>query len=281
MGIAQVFWEMLGMMFNIYLFISLAFLHHVRCGDCCTDASLCDPTTLIQDPAESPYFGTVDILPDLITKKDKSDFKKSKKSGAGTVQMWQGDSLQETPATMFTAVFKDGLSVSIAVNAKISPKKAKKYAKQFAKVLGRVPSFFRTSVRNLHLFPGKLGEEACGAWGHFKTGTISLCVEDGLEKIKKGTCEELFVHECTHVTVDPLVLQDAAAYACAMSKDQQFISTYAMMNPFAEDVAESLLMWYAVRVTQDRVDKKTRDIIEQTIPHRLEYFDMAAKNFLR
>merc|ERR1711874_795546 len=154
-------------------------------------------------------------------------------------------------------------------------------AREFAKVLGRVPTFFRTSVKNLHLFPGKLGEEACGAWGHFKTGTISLCVEDGLEKIKKGTCEELFVHECTHVTVDPLVLQDAAAYACAMSKDQQFISTYAKMNPFVEDVAESLLMWYAVRVKQDRLDKKTKDIIEQTIPNRLEYFDMAAKNYLR
>ena len=55
-------------------------------------------------------------------------------------------------------------------------------------------------------FTGKLGAESCGAWGHYKTGTITLCVEDGLEKIKKGTCEELFLHECTHVTVDPLVL---------------------------------------------------------------------------
>merc|ERR1711874_795547 len=96
MGIAQVFWEMLEMMFNICLFISLAFVHHVRCGDCCTDASLCDPTTIIQESPESPYFGTVDVLPGLITKKDKSVFKKSKKAGAGTVQMWQGDSLQES-----------------------------------------------------------------------------------------------------------------------------------------------------------------------------------------
>merc|ERR1719184_81279 len=112
-------------MFNICLFISLAFLHPVRCGDCCTDASLCDPTTLVQDPPESPYFGTVDVLPGLITKKDKSSFKKSKSAGKGTVQMWQGDSLQETSATLFNARFKDGLSVSIAVNAKISSKKAK------------------------------------------------------------------------------------------------------------------------------------------------------------
>ena len=53
---------------------------------------------------------------------------------------------------------------------------------------------------------GELGAESCGAWGHYQTGTITLCVEDGLEKIKQGTCEELFFHECTHVTVDPLIL---------------------------------------------------------------------------
>jgi len=186
--------------------------------------------------------------------------------------------LQKTKVTNFKAEFKDGLSVTVAVHEKIKAKKAKKYVKEFAKVLGRIPPMFRKSVKNLHLHPGKLGAESCGAWGHYKTGTITLCVEDGLEKIKKGTCEELFLHECTHVTVDPLVLNDAVAYSCAMFKDQEFISTYAMNNPYVEDVAESFPIWYAARFKTSKLDQETKDIIEDRIPNRLEYFDQKFKD---
>ena len=86
---------------------------------------------------------------------DKSDFKKSKKSGKGTVKMWLGGSLQKTKVTNFKAEFKDGLSVTVAVHEKIKAKKAKKYVKEFAKVLGRIPPMFRKSVKTLHLHPGK------------------------------------------------------------------------------------------------------------------------------
>ena len=62
------------------------------------------------------------------------------------------------------------------------------------------------------------------------------------------------------------LFKDAAAYACAMSKDQQFISTYCRENPYTEDVAESVLVW--ARVRPDRVDEATRNLIEATIPNR-------------
>ena len=64
--------------------------------------------------------------------------------------------MQETAVTNFKAQFKDGLSVTVAVHEKIKAKKAKKYAKAFAKVLGRIPTMFRKSVKNLHLHPGKI-----------------------------------------------------------------------------------------------------------------------------
>merc|ERR1711874_809197 len=280
MGIAQVFWEMLEMMFNICL--SSLWLSCTMSGAVTAVQMLAcvTPLQLSKNLQNLLILGLWMFYQVLSPRKTNLSSRNQRRLVLGLCRCGKEIHCKRL-LLQCSMLFKDGLSVSIAVHTKISPKKAKKYAKEFAKVLGRVPTFFRTSVKNLHLFPGKLGEEACGAWGHFKTGTISLCVEDGLEKIKKGTCEELFVHECTHVTVDPLVLQDAAAYACSMSKDQQFISTYAKMNPFVEDVAESLLMWYAVRVRQDRLDKNTKDIIEQTIPNRLEYFDMAAKNYLR
>ena len=64
--------------------------------------------------------------------------------------------MQETTVTNFKAQFKDGSSVTVAVHEKIKAKKAKKYAKAFAKVLGRIPTMFRKSVKNLHLHPGKI-----------------------------------------------------------------------------------------------------------------------------
>jgi hypothetical protein len=69
------------------------------------------------------------------------------------------------------------------------------------------------------------------------------------------------------------LFKDAAAYACAVSKDQQFISTYSRENSYTEDVAESVLVWYGARVRPDRVDEATRNLIEATIPNRLDYFD--------
>ena len=127
-----------------------------------------------------------------------------RRSGQRNVKMWMGESLQKTPATIFKAKFRAGKSkqtVSVAVHYNV--KKSFRQAKLFAEVLGRVPSPFRKSLKHLHLIPGKVhpshasvtlesagkvGEESCGAWGHFKTGTVTLCVEDGLQKFKEETC---------------------------------------------------------------------------------------------
>ena len=64
-----------------------------------------------------------------------------------------------------------------------------------------------------------------------------------------------------------------------MNKDQQFISTYSKQNPYTEDVAESLLVWYGARVRPERMDNVTRALIEATIPNRLEYFDNAYQGY--
>ena len=74
------------------------------------------------------------------------------------------------------------------------------------------------------------------------------------------------------------MLQDAVAYSCAMFKDQEFISTYAMSNPYVEDVAESFPIWYAARYKTSKLDQETKGIIEDRIPNRLEYFDQKFKD---
>ena len=62
-------------------------------------------------------------------------------------------------------------------------------------------------------------------------------------------------------------------WRCAQNQDQMFISSYARDNRWAEDVAESVVPWFAVRYSADRVSQEILDKILEAIPHRLEYFD--------
>ena len=58
-----------------------------------------------------------------------------------------------------------------------------------------------------------------------------------------------------------------------MNQDQMFISSYARDNRWDEDVAESVVPWFAVRYSSDRVPQEILDKIIEAIPHRLQYFD--------
>jgi len=52
-----------------------------------------------------------------------------------------------------------------------------------------------------------------------------------------------------------------------------FVSTYARDNPGREDVAESILPYFAVRRRSARLGDADRTAILAAIPNRLEYFD--------
>ena len=78
--------------------------------------------------------------------------------------------------------------------------------------------------------------------------TLGLCVSAGDEEIEFGTIEELMFHECGHLTVDPVFAADETLqykWACAICADGNFISEYAQTLTQAEDIAESLVPWYA------------------------------------
>jgi hypothetical protein len=65
----------------------------------------------------------------------------------------------------------------------------------------------------------------------------------------------------------------AAGWIAAQIADSGFISTYARDNPQREDIAESFLPYLAVRYRSDRITQGLKDTIDQTIPHRIAYFD--------
>ena len=62
-------------------------------------------------------------------------------------------------------------------------------------------------------------------------------------------------------------------WRAAQDADGGFISDYARDHPDREDVAESILPYFAVRFRPGRLSAEDRAAIEATIPNRLAYFD--------
>lgn len=85
--------------------------------------------------------------------------------------------------------------------------------------------------------------------------------------------EETLFHEACHTSLDARISR-TQTWLNAQSADSEFISTYARDFPEREDVAESCLMYYALRHRQDRVDGTTLTAISETIPNRISIFDM-------
>ena len=115
--------------------------------------------------------------------------------------MWDGTDWEETFAFIFSAVFTDTTPyqiVQVAVHESFGiSSEAEIHAARYSEVMGRVPYLFRSGIQGL-----PLRDCADGAWGG--RGIITLCTGDGEDLIERGNCEELFMHEGSHVSLDCL-----------------------------------------------------------------------------
>jgi len=237
--------------------------------DCCVDSCCteCDPEL---PDIETPFWGTVHQMPNTITEEDGTSFERASYSRQAYVNMWDGTRYERTFAFIFSAEYIDGHIVEVAVHEDfVNDSSAKFQATTYSDVMGRVPLLFRKKITNLHLRPGTY-DEGCNAWGG--GGTVTLCTGVGEELLSKGNCEEVFVHEGCHISLDSFFYNDPA-YRCAQNQDQMFISNYARDNRYSEDASESVLPWFATRFSAHRVPQETLDKITNAIPNRLKYFD--------
>lgn len=247
----------------------------------------------LQSSASPPYFGTVrEVSPNVIESSAPSTFKSVKQPVADAAEhnyvaesMYDGDKWdKDVPIFVFKAQFEDSDDVIVRCDQQVGNKKTcKEYAAKFLTSLGKVPAILRTGVKQFDMRPPR---EGCGAWGLSSElglsdiSTLGLCVSAGDEEIEFGTIEELMFHECGHLTVDPVFAADETLqykWACAICADGNFISEYAQTLTQAEDIAESLVPWYAY-ATRDvnNVDEETLAIIEATIPNRMAVLDELA-----
>lgn len=216
-----------------------------------------------------PFKGTIFIDSDILTSDDPTSFidivyvgKEQRKMYDRRVEGWI-----DCTAFLFNAIFEDSLSAEIQINPEFKDyKHALFQAKKYSIIIGRLPHQLRKDVKTVWIHRGLKP---------FGGGNNNLLIhtdwsEENYED--QGILEETFIHEASHTSLD----NDHASnpeWIKAQSLDNHFISNYAKNNPKREDIAESYLTYFAIKYKSDRISKDLKEIIINTIPNRIKYFD--------
>ena len=221
--------------------------------------------------AKPPYDGTIWYFPDVINSNDPTTFKELIYTGKDYREMFdrrKGGRWLNKEAFLFNAVYEDRI-IEIQVNPEFkNADNAFKEAFFYSEVIGRLPNFLLTNVKTVWIHKGKKS---------YGGGNENLLIHTGRSKeyISKEILEEVFIHEAGHTSLDWDFggLLSKAEWQKAKNKDKEHISDYAKKFPKSEDVAESILTWIAVRYRPDRISKENKELVLNTIPNRLKFFD--------
>lgn len=215
-----------------------------------------------------PFHGTIFLDPDIIRSSDPSTF--INLSYVGTEERIMFDRRENDWVTLtpflFNANYDDDLSIEIQINPEFqNTDEAKIQALKYAEVIGRLPTALRLDVET--------------AWIHkgtelFGGGNNNLLIHTGQSTLYEndGILEETLVHEASHSSLDAYH-SATKGWVSAQELDATFISTYARDFPTREDVAETFLLYVAVRYRADRITPSLKDKIIETIPNRIDYLD--------
>ena len=185
-----------------------------------------------------------------------------------------------------------GRSIEFQVNPEFESEEAsRKQVDTYAAPLGRMPSGMLSRIKSVHINDGAPAHpDLDKSWhlnafrrdpkvfgGSYENNSMTIHAGSGEKRIQRGTLEEVLLHESAHVTLQNH--QDESGWHEAQEADGEFISNYARDNPDREDVAESLVAYFALRYRADRISAGVRAAIEEAIPNRMEYFDGLALNW--
>ena len=225
-------------------------------------------TALVSVNPDPPFKGTIFVDPDIITFSDPTTFQSLSFAGQGSRTMFDRrvNDWITVNAYLFNATFDDGLTTQIQVNPEFgSSETALTEAQKYADAIGRLPTALRTDVETVWIHKGT---ELFGGGNNnllIHTGQADLYAADGI-------LEETFVHEAAHTSLDA-AHASAPGWLAAQSADPAFISRYARDWPNREDIAESFLLYLAVRYRSDRISQSVANVILLTMPNRIAYFD--------
>ena len=241
------------------------------CFYCFVLSSLCSCSDNSETPIiidTPPYWGTIFLDPDIITSDDPTSFETITPAGQGSRVMFDRrvNTWITVEAYLFNATFDDGLLIEVQVNPEFgSTELSLVQAEKFATVIGRLPTTLRKDVHTVSIH---MGTELFGG------GNNNLLIHIGQADIYEsdGILEETFIHEAAHTSLDD-PHATTAGWKAAQDKDPTFISIYARDYPMREDIAETVVLYLAVRYRQDRISSGLADTVLTTIPNRMKYLD--------
>ena len=227
-----------------------------------------EPDTSVVEPSVVPPFrGTPYVDPDIITKADSSTFVGLVFAGRGSRIMY--DRRENDWVTLnvflFDAAFGDSLFLEVQVNPEFgSAQAAEVEAVKYATVIGQLPTALRSDVRTVSIHKG---DELYGG------GNNNILIHTGMTPAfeELGALEEILAHEAAHTSMDKY--SNSSEWSIAQESDGNFISKYARDYPNREDMAETFLMYLAVRYRSDRIEQSIGRKVRETIPNRLVYLD--------
>ena len=218
--------------------------------------------------AKPPFRGTTYVDKDIIQKNDPSDFMSlryvglvKEKSFDRRVHTWVSQDM-----FVFNVKYKNKKGTRVRVNAEFgNVKNAQRQAEQYAFVVGQMPLVLLRDVDTITVHKGKK---------LFGGGNRDILVHtgEGYDLRRNGFLEEVIFHEACHTSLDHDA-RNNPAFEKAQLSDDDFISTYALDFPHSEDVAESCLMYFALKYRPDRIPNGIKKLILKTIPSRIDYFD--------
>ncbi len=235
--------------------------------------------------AEPPFQGTAFLSPDIITTADPSELTGVTYTGRGDRSIWDYRLLDwiTVNAYLFEARIR-GRSIEFQVNPEFgSVNAARAEVDTYAPALGRLPAVLLSRAEKVHVNAGdpehpdaaqrgRLGGRVTKVFGgNYFDRSFTIHTGYGARILRDGFLEEVLFHEGAHVSLQNH--QDAAGWRRAQAADGEYISDYARDFPDREDVAESVLPYFAMRYRPDRLSSGHRAAIADTIPNRLEYFD--------
>ena len=214
-----------------------------------------------------PFGGTIFVCRNIITDDDPTSFKSVVADGRGERKMYdrRPGKPHNVNAYLFTATFDDGQTMEIRVNPEFGSDGAMAQAKKYLFYIGQMPHVLRKDVEKVLIHKGK---KPFGGGGK----GLLIHTDMGDSYIRGGILAETLYHEASHTSLDR-AHSASKGWLEAQEKDGGFISGYAKSNPRREDVAETYLMYFAVRYKPHRIDDKLRAKITAAIPNRIAYFD--------
>lgn len=218
-----------------------------------------------------PFSGTVWVTPDILGPEDPSSFDSVTYTGRGIREIFdrRADAWITVNAYLFDVRFGER-TVEWQFNPEFgSPEAAEAEIDVFAPAIGRLPAALLSNLQEVEV---NAGEGLFG--GNPYNGSILIHTEDASTRlaIDEGFLEEVLMHEAAHASLD-MEHRDAPAWLAAQQADGVAISEYALDFPGREDVAESILPYFAVRYKPERLTASLLWLMTMTTPNRWDYFD--------